>query len=182
MKLKILLWTALSFSTYATAGTPAAQRACAVPVTNIKVETLMLGEHKSAVFQRFPSWQKAEQPQNHAIYMPDLTGLSWSPRIAFVEWVGYDEQGHIDGWNMRLHAPNDSDSTRIDYGISPEALKAELIHRYGFPSSGWQKSVDQEVITQYRYTCRDYSILIRQDYGAVEQGTGAQFWVTRKPL
>ncbi|XXQ68508.1 hypothetical protein ACKLNO_01150 [Neisseriaceae bacterium B1] len=152
---------------------------CRADKSKIKVEGLTFGESKSALLQRLPSLQQADIPTNHYFFSPDMAGLHFDKRVAFVTWISYDKRGQIDGWRFVI---GDQAKGEIDLNTSPEKLKAELIQRYDLPKIGWQKHITDEDVTEYIYTCHDYSINIHQDYGAVRQGSGAAFTVTRKPF
>lgn len=161
------------------ASAQAAPQECAVPVGNIKTESLTLGESKTALLQRLPDLRTADEPQNRYFFSPDITKLHFGPRVAFVTWISYDQHGHIDGWRFAI---GDQAAGAIDFNTSPALLKTELVQRYDLPKTGWKKRITATEVTEYIYRCRDYSITISQDYGTVRQGSGAAFTVTRKPF
>ncbi|MDO5073146.1 MAG: hypothetical protein Q4D63_01960 [Neisseria animaloris] len=142
-----LAFTVLAAVAALSAQTAVAQT-CAVPLENIRVEGLRLGESAASFKKRFPN------PREYGEYSPERMGMSdFVLMISDISLRG----GKVSSFKIAFE---DSDT-------SSAKLPAVLGKRYGLPKQGWKKAKGG-----YVYQCADYRLHVSQT-GGDRGGIGA---------
>ncbi len=118
---------------------------CAVPVRQLDIAGIKLGEPAAALQKRFPKAMPLSEGNRHFLFFPPDSGAAFAPDIAdiFLEHGG----GKITGISLKY---------RDDETDWPALLK-NLRTRFGLPQTGWDESTFSETAV---YSCRDYGIVI----------------------
>ena len=118
---------------------------CAVPVRQLDIAGIKLGEPAAALQKRFPKVMPLSEGDRHFLFFPPDSGAAFAPDIAdiFLE----HGVGKITGISLKY---------RDDETDWPALLK-NLRTRFGLPQTGWDEGTFSETAV---YSCRDYGIVI----------------------
>ena len=120
---------------------------CAVPVRQLDIAGIKLGEPAAALQKRFPKAMPLSKGNRHFLLFPPDSGAAFTPDIAdiFLEHGG----GKITGISLKYR------NAETDW----PALLKNLRTRFGLPRTGWDEDTFSETATAV-YSCRDYGIVI----------------------
>ena len=141
---KPLMFLFLVFQLLPAAAAPVAG-GCAVPVRQLDIAGIKLGEPAAALQKRFPKAMPLSEGNRHFLFFPPDKGAAFAPDIAdiFLEHGG----GKITGISLKYR------NAETDW----PALLKNLRTRFGLPRTGWDEGTFSETAV---YSCRDYGIVI----------------------
>ena len=141
---KPLMFLFLVFQLLPAAAAPVAG-GCAVPVRQLDIAGIKLGEPAAALQKQFPQVMPLSEGNRHFLFFPPGSGAAFAPDIAdiFLEYGG----GKITGISLKYR------DAETDW---PTLLK-NLRTRFGLPQTGWDEGTFSETAV---YSCRDYGIVI----------------------
>ena len=118
---------------------------CVIPVRQLDIAGIKLGEPAAALQKRFPKAMPLSEGNRHFLFFPPGSGAAFAPDIAdiFLEHGG----GKITGISLKYR------NAETDL---PTLLK-NLRTRFGLPQTDWAEGTFSETAV---YSCRDYGIVI----------------------
>ena len=141
---KPLMFLFLVFQLLPTDAAPVAG-GCAVPVRQLDIAGIKLGEPAAALKKQFPKAMPLSEGNRHFLFFPPDSGAAFAPDIAaiFLEHGG----GKITGISLKYR------NAETDW----PALLKNLRTRFGLAQTGWDEGTFSETAV---YSCRDYGIVI----------------------
>ena len=118
---------------------------CAVPVRQLDIAGIKLGEPAAALKKQFPKAMPLSEGNRHFLFFTPDSGAAFAPDIAdiFLEHGG----GKITGISLKYR------NAETDW----PALLKNLRTRFGLAQTGWDEGTFSETAV---YSCRDYGIVI----------------------
>lgn len=139
---------------------------CEIPMRQIQVGSIQLMQS----FGDFKKIHPSAEAEKDSIFMLDIDYSFARDGVMFVGSIDYDSiNNRIIGFTLSYEDGKYADNT-----TPINQFKNSILINSNLPKTGWILSKDKE---EYKYSCNDYKIHIKQDHGLGRGSIGPVVWV-----